>query len=100
MSEDKANAQRSTSNAQRRIQRSLLVLMVVIELLRAYLDEMRKQTVSFPSLKARPLLCINVVATPLWGVCIFEAVRSGRRTVPWLQRVRIDQMAFSHFSDY
>ncbi len=34
----------------------------------------------------------NVVATPLWGVCIFGA-RSGRRTAPWLQRVRIYEMA-------
>jgi hypothetical protein len=42
---------------------------------------------------------INVVATPLWGVCIFEAARSGRRTAPWLQRVRIYEMAFSHFVD-
>ena len=38
---------------------------------------------------------INVAATPLWGVCIFEAARSGRRTAPWLQRVRIFEMAFS-----
>ena len=36
---------------------------------------------------------INVVATPLWGVCIFQAARSGRRTAPWLQRVRIYEMA-------
>ncbi len=28
---------------------------------------------------------MKVVATPLWGVCIFEAARSGRRTAPWLQ---------------
>ncbi len=37
---------------------------------------------------------INVVATPLRGVCIFEAARSERRTAPWLQRVRIYEMAF------
>jgi hypothetical protein len=37
----------------------------------------------------------NVVATPLWGVCIFEAASFGRRTAPWLQRVRIYEMAFS-----
>lgn len=31
------------------------------------------------------------VATPLWGVCIFEAARSERsgRALSWLQRVRI-----------
>jgi hypothetical protein len=44
---------------------------------------------------------ITVVATPLWGVCIFEAASSGRRTrpggqaLPWLQRVRVYEMAFS-----
>ena len=31
----------------------------------------------------------NAVATPLWGVCIFGAARSGRRTAPWLQRAQI-----------
>ena len=31
---------------------------------------------------------MNVVATPLWGVCIFGAARSGRHTAPWLQRCR------------
>ena len=35
---------------------------------------------------------INVVATPLWGVCIFEAARSGRRTAPLLQRAGINEM--------
>ena len=40
---------------------------------------------------------INVVATPLWGVCIFEAARSGRRTAPWLQRARICEMAFRDY---
>ena len=32
---------------------------------------------------------------PLWGVLIIEAARSGRRTAPWLQRVRIYDMAFN-----
>jgi len=36
---------------------------------------------------------INVVATPLWGVCTFGAARSGQRTAPWLQRVRIYETA-------
>ena len=36
---------------------------------------------------------INVVATLLWGVCVFGAGRSGRRTAPWLQRVRTYEMA-------
>src|SRR6266496_2358959 len=35
----------------------------------------------------------NVVATPLWGVCIFGAARSGRRTAPWLQRAQICEAA-------
>jgi len=39
---------------------------------------------------------MNVVATPLWGVCIFGA-RSGRRTAPWLQRVRIHEMTSNKF---
>src|SRR6266581_6210889 len=29
---------------------------------------------------------VSVVATPLWGVWIFQAGRSRRRTAPWLQR--------------
>lgn len=36
---------------------------------------------------------INVVVTSLWYVCIFGAACSGRRTAPWLQRMRIYQMA-------
>ena len=39
----------------------------------------------------------NVVATPLWGVCIFGVARSGRRTAPWLQRARIYQTASKKF---
>lgn len=39
----------------------------------------------------------NVVATPLWGVCIFEVARSRRRTAPWLQRVRIYETASKKF---
>jgi hypothetical protein len=37
----------------------------------------------------------NVVATPLWGVCIFGAARSGRRTAPWLQGVQIIRQLLS-----
>jgi hypothetical protein len=40
---------------------------------------------------------INVVATPLWGVCIFGVARSGRRTAPWLQRARIYETASKKF---
>jgi hypothetical protein len=39
----------------------------------------------------------DVVATPLWGVCIFGVARSGRRTAPWLQRARIYQTASKKF---
>ena len=39
----------------------------------------------------------NVVATPLWGVCIFGVARSGRRTAPWLQRVRFYETASTKF---
>jgi hypothetical protein len=39
----------------------------------------------------------NVVATPLWGVCIFGVVCSGRRTAPWLQRARIYHTASKKF---
>ncbi|HEY2918311.1 MAG TPA: hypothetical protein VGK77_04865 [Candidatus Binatia bacterium] len=39
----------------------------------------------------------NVVATPLWGVCIFGVARSGRRTAPWLQRARIYETASKKF---
>ena len=39
----------------------------------------------------------NVVATPLWGVCIFGVARSGRRTAPWLQRVRFYETASKKF---
>jgi hypothetical protein len=35
----------------------------------------------------------NVVATPLWGVCIFGVARSGRRIAPRLHRARIYQTA-------
>ena len=40
---------------------------------------------------------INVVATPLWGVRIIGVAPSGRRTAPWLQRVRIHKMTCSKF---
>ena len=39
----------------------------------------------------------NVVATPLWGVCIFGVVRSGRRMAPCLQPVRFYQTASNKF---
>src|SRR5690348_8376868 len=39
----------------------------------------------------------NVVATSLWGVCVFGAACHGRRTAPWLQRVRIYEMARTLF---
>ena len=39
---------------------------------------------------------INIVATPVWGVFIFGAARSGRRTAPWLQRERIYEAVSSH----
>jgi hypothetical protein len=39
----------------------------------------------------------NVVATPLWGVCIFGVARSGRRTAPWLQRARSHETASKKF---
>src|SRR6266481_4662104 len=29
---------------------------------------------------------VNVVATPLWGVCLFQSGASRRRKAPWLQR--------------
>ena len=40
---------------------------------------------------------INVVATPLWGARIFGVAPSGRRTAPWLQRVRNHKMTCSKF---
>jgi hypothetical protein len=46
---------------------------------------------------------INIVATPLWGVCIFLVARCGRRTrhggqaLPWLQRARICEMGSEKF---
>ena len=39
----------------------------------------------------------HVVATPLWGVCIFGVARSGRRIAPCLQRVRFYQTASKRF---
>ncbi len=39
----------------------------------------------------------TVVATPLWGVCIFGGRRSGRRTAPWLQRAGIYETATKKF---
>jgi hypothetical protein len=39
----------------------------------------------------------KIVATPLWGVCIFGGASSGRRTAPWLQRARIYEMALKKF---
>ncbi len=39
----------------------------------------------------------TVVATPLWGVCIFGSPRSGRRTAPWLQRAGIYETATKKF---
>ena len=40
---------------------------------------------------------INIVATPLWGVRIIGVAPSGRRTAPWLQRVRIHKVASNKF---
>ena len=39
----------------------------------------------------------SVVATPLWGVCIFGVARFGRRTAPWLQRAGFYQTASKKF---
>jgi hypothetical protein len=39
----------------------------------------------------------NVVATPLWGVCMFAVACSGRRIGPWLQRLRFCQTAPKKF---
>jgi hypothetical protein len=39
----------------------------------------------------------NVVATPLWGVCIFGVARSRRRTAPWLRRAQIYETASKKF---
>ena len=41
-----------------------------------------------------------VVATPLWGVCIFGVARFGRRTAPWLQRARFYQTASKKFMTF
>ena len=46
------------------------------------------------------LMCLAsdwAVATPLWGVCIFEAIRPERRAAPWLQRSRIWEKASRSF---
>ena len=40
---------------------------------------------------------INIVATPLWGVRIIGVAPSGRRTAPWLRRVRIHKVASNKF---